>query len=84
MSMTYYFCPENLSNINSCVFIKILITVFISSEKVFLYFILKNHFTSAWVAQSVKYLTLDFGLGHDLRVVRSSSALGSSLNRDSA
>ena len=26
----------------------------------------------AWVAQSVKHLTLDFGLGHDLRVVGSS------------
>ena len=31
------------------------------------------------VAQSVKPLTLDFGSGHDLGVVRSSSALGLSL-----
>ena len=30
----------------------------------------------AWVAQSVKCLTLDFNSDHDLRVVRSSPALG--------
>ena len=30
-----------------------------------------------WVAQSVKCLTLGFGSGHDLRVVGSSSTLGS-------
>ena len=33
----------------------------------------------AWVAQSVKHLTLDFGSGHDLRVVRFSPELGSRL-----
>ena len=31
----------------------------------------------AWVAQSVKFLTLGFGLGHDFRVIRSSPAWGS-------
>ena len=31
----------------------------------------------AWVAQSVKRPTLDFGSGHDLTVVRSSLASGS-------
>jgi len=31
------------------------------------------------VVQLVKHLTLDFGSGHDLRVVRSSPALGSVL-----
>jgi len=31
----------------------------------------------AWVAQSVRHLTLDFGSGHDLRVMRSSPASGS-------
>ena len=30
-----------------------------------------------WVAQSVQYLTLDFGSGHDPTVVRSSPVLGS-------
>ena len=33
----------------------------------------------AWVAQSVKHLTLDFGSGHDLSVVRFSPELGSRL-----
>ena len=32
------------------------------------------------VAQSVKYMTLDFGSGHDLRVMRSSPASGSMLS----
>ena len=35
--------------------------------------------TSSWVAQSVKHQTLDFGSGHDLRVVRSSPTSGSVL-----
>ena len=35
----------------------------------------------AWVAQSVERPTLDFGSGHDLRVVRSSPGLGYSLRR---
>ena len=34
----------------------------------------------AWVAQSVKRTTLDFGSGHDLKVLRSSPALGSALS----
>ena len=36
------------------------------------------------VAQSVKHLTLDFGSGHDLRVVRSSPASGSMLGIEPA
>ena len=32
-----------------------------------------------WGAQSVKHLTLDFGSGHDLMVVRLRTALGSTL-----
>ena len=38
----------------------------------------------AWVGQLVKCLTLDFGSGHDLRVVRSSPQLGSTLNVEPA
>jgi len=34
----------------------------------------------AWVAQSVKHPAVDFGSGHDLRVVRSSPASGSMLD----
>ena len=37
----------------------------------------------AWVVQSGKYLTLDFGSGHDLKVVRSSSALSMESGWDS-
>ena len=37
---------------------------------------IKNMLRGAWVAQLVKYLTLDFISGHDLEVVRSSPALG--------
>ena len=36
------------------------------------------------MAQLVKCQTLDFGSGHDLRVLGSSSALGSNVNRESA
>ena len=36
------------------------------------------------VAQSVKHLSLDFGLGYDLRVVRLSLTLGSTVGKDSA
>ena len=32
------------------------------------------------MAQSVKHLTLDFGSGHDLRVVKLSPELGSALS----
>lgn len=36
----------------------------------------KDKVWGAWVAQSIKCLTPDFGLGHNLRVVRSRPALG--------
>ena len=36
------------------------------------------------MAQLVKQLTLDFGSGHDLRVLGSSSASGSKLSREFA
>ena len=34
----------------------------------------------AWVTQSVKHPTFGFGSGHDLRVMRSSPELGSTLS----
>jgi len=37
-----------------------------------------------WVAQLVKCPTLDFGSGHDLRVVRSSPMSGSTLGMEPA
>ena len=37
----------------------------------------------AWVAQSGKRLTLDFGSGHDLRVMRSSPGAASELSSES-
>ena len=39
---------------------------------------------SVWVVQLVKHPTLDFGLGHDLMVVRLSPALGSALSMEPA
>ena len=49
------------------------------------FFLLKEYQSwGAWVAQSVKCLTLDFNLGHDLRVVRLTTALGSELSAESA
>ena len=36
----------------------------------------ENDFRDAWVAQLVKRPTLDFGSGHDLKVVRSNPVLG--------
>ena len=36
-----------------------------------------------WEARSVKCLTLDFGSGHDLRIVRSIPASGSAPGRES-
>ena len=36
----------------------------------------KAYCQGAWVAQFVEHLTLDFGSGHDLRVMRLSPALG--------
>ena len=41
----------------------------------------KRKFSGTWVAQLVEYLTLDFGSGHNLRVMESSSMLGSALSR---
>ena len=38
----------------------------------------------AWVAQSAKCPTLNFGSGHDLRVVRSSPMSGSALGVEPA
>ena len=40
---------------------------------------LKVQLRDARVAQSVKYLTLDFGINHDLGVMRWSPVLGSTL-----
>lgn len=37
-----------------------------------------------WVAQLVKFPTLDFGSGHDLKVLRSSPVSGSALGGESA
>ena len=33
------------------------------------FYTFKNIFLGAWVAQSVKYATVDFGSGHDLTVL---------------
>lgn len=44
----------------------------------------KYQLRGTWVAQFVKHLTLNFGSGHDLRVVRSSPASGSMLSEESA
>ena len=41
-------------------------------------------FKDAWVAQSVKYPTLDFGSGHDLSVMRLSPARGSAFSEEPA
>ena len=43
----------------------------------------KSHFGGAWVAQSVKCLTLGFSSGHDLRDLGSSPMMGSMLNAES-
>ena len=39
---------------------------------------------STWVTQSVRHPTVDFGSGHDLRVMRLSSISGSALGTESA
>ena len=44
----------------------------------------KTNSWGAWLAQSVKCLTLDFGSDHDLRVVRLSPASGSVLSVEPA
>ena len=41
------------------------------------------HRRDAWVAQTLKCLTLDFSSGHDLRGVGSSPLLGSVLSKES-
>ena len=43
----------------------------------------KRH-RGTWVAQSVKHLTLDFGSGHGLRVMRWNPMSGSKLGTESA
>ena len=42
------------------------------------------YFRDTWVAQLGKHLTLDFGSGHDHRVMRSSYMSGSELSIDPA
>ena len=44
------------------------------------FYILKETYRGAWVAQLVKYLTLDFGSGHDFMVHEIEPALGSALS----
>ena len=46
--------------------------------------VFKNNYWSAWEVQSVKPLTLGFGSSHDLRIVRSSPVLDSTLSLESA
>jgi len=43
-----------------------------------------GHSWGAWVTQLVKHPTLGFGLGHDLKVVRSSPTSGYALSGESA
>ena len=65
---------------------------FTDSSKIFLHSLtllllkrsIKQLVWGTWVAQLVKHLTLDFSLGHDLRVVRSSSKTGSLISQGSA
>ena len=45
--------------------------------------ILKN-VRGTWVAGSVKYLTVDFGSGHDLRVMRLSPTSGFTVSMEPA
>ena len=44
----------------------------------------KYQLRGTWVAQFVKHLTLNFGSGHDLRVMRLSPKTGSKPSRKSA
>ena len=44
----------------------------------------KNKLSGTWVAQLVECLTLDFSLGHGLRVMELSPILGSLLSEESA
>ena len=52
--------------------------------KIDVHICLKNLTRGTWVSQSVEYLTLDFGSGHDLRIVRSSPVVGSMLDMEAA
>ena len=49
-----------------------------------LYTLITEKSWGAWVAQSVKCLTFDFGSGRDPRVMRLSPTLGSVLDVESA
>ena len=44
----------------------------------------KGEMRGTWVVQLAKHLTLDFGSGHDLRVMRSSPKSGSTFSMESA
>ena len=44
---------------------------------------MKHEQQGAWVVQSIKYLTLGFGSGHDLMVLGLSPALGSMISMES-
>ena len=53
--------------------------------RVFIAVFIRNNLNGGiWVTQLVKHLTLDFSVGHDLRVVRSSPVSGSALSKESA
>ena len=47
------------------------------SFSISIFFHSKSQFRGTGVAQSVRHPTLDFGLGHDLRIVKSSPTAGS-------
>ena len=49
-----------------------------------LHHVKKYYKRGTWVPQSIKHPILDFGSGHDLRVVRWSPALGSALSVEPA
>ena len=51
--------------------------------RLFLYY-LKVRYRGAWVAQSLTCPTLDFGLRHDIKIIRLSPALSSVLSVGSA
>ena len=51
----------------------------------YIYIFLKDKSWGTWVAQSIKCLTVGFGPGHDLNLMRKlSSTLGSGLSEESA
>ena len=55
-----------------------------SERKLILKLILKASYKGTWMAQSVEHLILDFGLGHDLMVLRLSPLSGSVLGVEPA